>query len=250
MFYKCEMMYFAVIIHRNCDVSGLAIRIANSDETVRSIDRSRREVVNEPSLGSWHMVSMDVTSRFTLSWGASSKKINYDAVALFRCARDGAGSVPRIFKTDGLMVFRLTFQKVFGRLVGLWSDRFRESHIRNMQCTNNSYERFNGTLYGTRVLTKTDSTLVAASLLYYNFVQPHRGLSGRVSATAHLPRAGPRAGDGRALCMWAGEPPASHGDGVPLYAPGSEESACAGALWYVMSLCVLWWLYGPWSRTW
>lgn len=47
-----------------------------------------------------------------------------------------------------------------------------------------------------------------------------------------------------------GEPPASHGDGVPPYAPGGAESACAGALWYVVSLCALWRSYGPWSRAW
>lgn len=38
--------------------------------------------------------------------------------------------------------------------------------------------------------------------------------------------------------------------GVPPYAPGDAEYACAGVLWYVVSLCALWRPYGPWSRAW
>ncbi len=48
----------------------------------------------------------------------------------------------------------------------------------------------------------------------------------------------------------AGEPPASHGDGMPPYAPGGVGSAYTGALWYVMLLCALWRPYRPWSQAW
>ena len=48
----------------------------------------------------------------------------------------------------------------------------------------------------------------------------------------------------------AGELPASHGDGVPPYAPGGVGYTCAGALWYIVLLCALWRPYGPWSRAW
>ena len=69
-----------------------------------------------------------------------------------------------------------------------WRDKgpgpfhFREGHIHNRRCTNNGHERFNGTLgeflEGSRGLTKTDQTLVRASLLHYDLIRPHRGLGG------------------------------------------------------------------------
>ena len=132
---------------------------------------------------------MDAASRFVLSWDVSPGKLNYNAVSLLARARERAGRPPNIFKTDGLKAFGPAFRKVF------WSSssnprpvRLRESHIRNRRCTNNGHERFNWTLgellSGARGLQRTDSTLVRASLLHYNFIMPHQGLGGITPARA------------------------------------------------------------------
>lgn len=136
----------------------------------------------------WAFTVMDSASRFVLFWDVSPRKLTYDAVSLFSRARDGAGRIPRIFKTDGLHPFRPAFTKVFWRSRGPGPIHFRESHIRNRRCTNNGHEWFNGTLGelldGARGLQRIDSTLVAASLLHYNFVRPHLGLGGITPAAA------------------------------------------------------------------
>ena len=60
----------------------------------------------------WVFTVMDAASRFILSWDVSPRKLTYDAVSLFGRARDRAGCIPRIFKTDGLHPFRPAFRRL------------------------------------------------------------------------------------------------------------------------------------------
>ena len=89
---------------------------------------------------------MDAASRFILSWNISPRKFTYDTGSLFNRARDGAGCVPRIFKTNGLHPFLSAFRKAFWRGRGPRPFHFLESHIRNKRCANIGHERFSGTL--------------------------------------------------------------------------------------------------------
>ena len=129
----------------------------------------------------WVFTVMDTASRFILSWDVSPRKLTYDAVSLFGRARDRAGCIPRIFKTDGLHPFRPAFRKAFWRRRGPRPFHFRESHIRNRRCTNNGQQRFNGTLGefldGTRGLQRTDSTLVRRqpAALQFHSATPRAG---------------------------------------------------------------------------
>ena len=113
--------------------------------------------------------------------------MNYRARTLLETAADRSGHIPLIFVTERLRVFSSAFRKI-------WMGRnprpvhFRESHICSRHCNNNCHERFNGTLserLGTaRGIQRTDSTLVVASLVCYNFVRPHLGLGGITPAGA------------------------------------------------------------------
>ena len=134
----------------------------------------------------WVFTVRDMATRFILSWDVSPQKINYDAEQLFAGARERAGHIPLIFKTDGLGAFRRAFRRIFGRSRNPKPLHFRESHIRNEYSNNNGHETFHGTLgellHGARGLEKTDSTLVRAAILHYNFVRPHQGLGGKTPA--------------------------------------------------------------------
>ena len=136
----------------------------------------------------WVFTVRDMATRFILSWDVSPKKINYNAEQLFAGARERAGHIPLIFKTDGLGAFRRAFRRIFGRSRNPKPLHFRESHIRNEYYNNNGHERLNGTLgellHGARGLQKVDSTLVRAAILHYNFVRPHQGLGGKTPAAA------------------------------------------------------------------
>ena len=102
--------------------------------------------------------------------------MNYRARTLLETAADRSGHIPLIFVTERLRVFLSAFRKIFWMGRNPWPVHFRESHICSRHCNNNCHEWFNGTLserLGTvRGIQRTDSTLVVASLLCYNFVRP------------------------------------------------------------------------------
>ena len=136
----------------------------------------------------WVFTVRDMATRFILSWNVSPKKINYNAERLFAGARERAGHILLIFKTNGQGAFRRAFRGMLGRSRNLRPLHFWESHIRSEYSNNNGHERLNGTLgellHGARGLQNTDSTLVRAAILHYNFVRPHQRLGGKTPAAA------------------------------------------------------------------
>ena len=136
----------------------------------------------------WIFTVMDTSTRFILSYHVSTKKFGYDARHLFQSASDRAGCIPRILVSDKLNAFKCGFKKVFWRRKKPQPIHVSEAHIRNERCTNNMYERLNGTISEgmrfTRGPTRTDSPMIRAFLIHYNFFRPHMGLDGMTPAEA------------------------------------------------------------------
>ena len=75
----------------------------------------------------WVFTVRDVATRFIPYRDVSPKKINYHSRKLFGGARERAGRVPLIFKTDGLGAFQRAFRRVFYRSHNPKPVHFRES---------------------------------------------------------------------------------------------------------------------------
>ena len=70
----------------------------------------------------WYITTiMDLPTQFILALDISPTKEKYDAAPLLRKARDVASKISRLFITDGLERYHITFKKVFCTLKGLRS---------------------------------------------------------------------------------------------------------------------------------
>ena len=138
----------------------------------------------------WFVAVMDLSTRFVLAWDVSpTAKEKYDAAPLLRRARDAAGSIPRVFITDGLGQYHIAFKKVFRTtLKGIRSIHIRDIHIRNLICNTNKQERLNGEMAGrfryARGINKEESLIFRMAVLHHNYIKPHGGIGGRTPAEA------------------------------------------------------------------
>ncbi|MCJ7771089.1 IS6 family transposase [Candidatus Bathyarchaeota archaeon] len=131
---------------------------------------------------------LDSKTRFLLAMRISNKRLTEDAAWLFRKGLDSAASKPLEIVTDGLSSYSDAIEKECqreseGSMRGI-------IHLQGPLVQNNKMERFQRTLKGR---TKTMGNLYSketakrfsdAFSVYYNFIKPHKALSGRTPAQA------------------------------------------------------------------
>ena len=129
---------------------------------------------------------LDWFARFVLAFQVATEKDNYNANKLFADAKTRAACVPQIIKSDKLPAFKNAYKKVFSTRVGSEVIHWSDCHIRGEFKEINGQERTNSTIgsliRSKRSIKSPDSIIVRGSMLYYNYLRPHRGIGKKTPA--------------------------------------------------------------------
>ena len=135
-------------------------------------------------------MTLDVETRFCLSYNIGKHKNGYNATKLLEMAKKRAGKVPSEFVSDGLPSYGEAHSEVFAAKTPLdkYSVHVSDACINNKKRNNNIQERTNGTFRTfqrpRRGITSAKSPLIKGFFVYYNFIRPHSILGKRTPAEA------------------------------------------------------------------
>ena len=127
---------------------------------------------------------LDSKTRYWIAKQLATHKGTDDVCPMFRKAKEVAGKVPSVLRSDGAANFAEAHGREYAPRNFLWKDSRHESHIRmDGDINNNQMESFNGNTLRfrekvTRGLKKEDSALLDGLRVYHNHIRPHLALEG------------------------------------------------------------------------
>ena len=133
---------------------------------------------------------LDSKTRYWIAKQVATHKGTDDVCPMFRKAKDVAGKIPSVLRSDGAANFAEAHGREYAPRNFLWKDSKHESHIRmDGDLNNNQMESFNGNTLRlrekvTRGLKREDSAILSGLQVYHNHIRPHLALEGSTPGEA------------------------------------------------------------------